>query len=87
MQYIKKIIDIVLGYSGSTEDPAKTSLRLTSIIVGVISKLAAVAALAGYVMPYTTAQIQFTAAELSLVFASGAWIVGLVRAVKNMAKQ
>ena len=83
MQYIKKILDVIIGYSGSTEDPTKMSLRFSSLIVGVISKLAAVAAIAGYVLPYTDAQVQFTVASLSLVIASGAWVFGLVRVIWN----
>ena len=89
MQKIKKIVDVIIGYSGSTEDPAKMSLRFSSVIIGLISKIAALAAVAGYVLPYTDAQIQFTVSSLAIVAASGAWVFGLIRYLWNtfVAKQ
>lgn len=78
---INKIFSAIIGYSGSSEDPSKMSMRFSSVIIGVIGKVAAVAALAGYVLPYSDAQIQFTVASLTMVAASGAWLFGALRAV------
>ena len=83
---MKKILDIIIGYSGSTEDPSKMSLRMSAIIFGVISKLAVVGALGGFVLPYTDAQVQGTIGTLTLVGATFVWLFGLIRAIVNALK-
>lgn len=86
MDILKKSVDVLVGYSGSSEDPTKMSLRMTSITVGVIGKVAAFAALAGYVLPYSDAQLQFVIGSIAVVVASISWSVGLVRALVNAYK-
>ena len=83
MQTIKKILNAIIGYSGSSENPEVMSLRFSSIIMGVISKIVALCAVAGFVLPYTTADVQLFVSALTLVACSLTWAFGLIRAVVN----
>ena len=81
MQYIKKIADVIIGFSGSSEDPEKMSLRFISIIMGVIGKIFALCAVAGYTLPFTLTGVQYYVGIFAVVIASLTWLVGLIRAL------
>ena len=87
MDTVKKVLNAFIGYTGSSENPEQTSMRFTSIILAVISKIIILATLSGHVLPYTDAQVQYVASSLAFVGAVIWWAVGAVRAVVNTIKQ
>ena len=86
MQKVKIILNANIGYAGSSEDPAKTSARLTGIIVMVITKATALAALAGYALPFTDTSTQLVGASFGFIGGFVLWSTGLVRYVVNALK-
>ena len=86
MNTIKSFLDAFIGFTGSSQDPAQMSARFSAIIIGVISKVAVLATFAGYVFPYSDAQLQGIASSLAFVFAVIYWVYGAIRAIINRPK-
>ncbi len=76
-----KILQALIGYAGSSEDPSKMSMRFMAILLAVLGKVVALAAAAGYVIPFATADLQMFVGSIAFVAAALFWVVGAVRAV------
>lgn len=86
MQTVIKIVNAFVGYAGSSQNPEQTSMRFTSILLAVVSKIAMLTALGGYVLPFTDAQTQAGVSAMAFVAAAIWWTVGAIRAVMNAVK-
>lgn len=91
MQKLKSVLNALVGYAGSSENPEKMSLRLMGIITGIVSQFSPLISLvvahttnlctAG--MNTCTAQFTSVIEPIVLTMACVMWIVGAVRAVLN----
>lgn len=79
--FVVKLLNVVVGYTGSSQNPTQMSLRFTAIIVAGFSTLAGITAALGVTLPLNSETSQMWAASIGIVAAVIAWLVGLVRYV------